>query len=148
MCKRIEANRRLAEISQALRGDVPPDGDAVRVWVDEIASMAPLTWYACECGPIAPTAGDIDAICPDCGAMRKLPSRLDVASWSLYVRCVAIVYCDWFDRLAVALAKRDLIATRESDAIECIDGMKISRDATVCAIPWIALPMPSTTELD
>lgn len=141
------ASQRLDEIFRALCAEVSPDVESARAWGDEVARMAPLTWYACDCGPVDPTRGNVDAVCPKCGRLRRLPARLDFAPWSIYVRCVSVAFADWFDRLAAALSERYLLAREDGDVLECVDGMTVTRAGVVRAMPWIALPMPSVDEL-
>lgn len=146
---RDAANARLEEISAALRSDpsaVSPA--AARAWADELADMAPLTWYACRCSSVNPTLKIADAVCPVCGELRKLPPRLACAPWPLYVACLPRVFPDWFSRLARALTAKNLLASADAARLTCIDGLIADAGATVRNIPWIALPMPNMHELD
>lgn len=146
---RDAANTRLEEISAALRcNPAAVSPDSARAWADCLADMASLTWYACRCSRVNPTLKIADAVCPDCGALRKLPLRLACAPWPLYVACLPRVFPDWFSRLARALNAKNMLKSADAGRLVCIDGLIADADATVKNIPWIALPMPYMHELD
>lgn len=66
------------------------------------------TWYRCACGKISPSRGSVDAVCPVCGEIRRLPARLSRAPWPLYVRCLMHAVPDWFSRLSKWLEAESL----------------------------------------
>lgn len=146
---RDTANRRLAQIASGLfRNDDGIPRDLARAYADEIADMAPLTWYACACGPIAPDRRLIDAVCDKCGSIRKLPPRLDFAPWTLYLACLPRIFSDWFPRIARALSAHGLLKSQHDDVLTCIDDMNIHSDATATHLNWIALSMPHMHDLE
>lgn len=133
---------------------------------ERLADLAPTTWYACQCGPISPLEGNIDALCPKCGQMRKLPPRRAIALWPLFVKSLCHILPDhWFAYLSRWMLESGLAnlesaeknvpyGTQKKVGVEtecrrerlrylrCIDGMLIYETGAVRNIQWIALPMP------
>ena len=85
------------------------DAEDLRAACDILSDLARGTWWRCECGPVSPEAGDVDAVCARCGALLHLPERRPHSVWPLYVRALRRLRPNsWFDDLAAWIAERDL----------------------------------------
>lgn len=82
---------------------------SLAILCDAIVEGSRATWWRCDCGPISPTSGLIDVICPRCGARRILPDRCAGSPWRVYVklleRCIG---ASWFDVLAKWMVEQNL----------------------------------------
>lgn len=135
-----EISAHLEDVAQ--NSDYPNRRRILIDWARDLESFAPATWYACHCSFVSPLEKDVDAICPMCHALRKLPPRLDIAIWPLYLKILRLLRDDWFEALRNALHQINAIQTETAGAMICVDGMTIEKSGHIRGIAWIALPIP------
>ena len=149
--RNIDADSVLSSIVDLLFADQDyADPEGLAIMLDALSAIAPCTWYFCECGPISPLNGEIDAVCNKCGALRRLPERLPFPLWTAYIMTVRRVFPDdWHTRMCKWAADNHLLNSDndQNDVLVFIDGMKIQKDGRTIGTNWIALPLPSFSDI-
>ncbi len=146
------------------------DPACLQLCLTALSNIVRQTWWRCSCSSVNPICGEVDAICPECGTLRRLPPRLSFPVWTAYVMTAKRLFPDdWFSRLFRWSQARGLLAapcvdgsahegvaaycsdaaidaqgetSPSQDTLIYVDNMRVCHTGETIATNWIALELP------
>ena len=110
-----------------------------------MSAIAPYTWMTCGCKRVSPLAGNVDAVCPDCGGIVRLQHDIPDNPWPNWVKALRCWWFHgWFDWLGAVLASSGCLAAKGSGSRMLVlkDGSEIYPNGKMRRTGHIALPFP------